>query len=324
MIDQNAENPPKGVPVVDRPASRHRSSSALRVALILFGGTVILLLAISIVSLFSSKNSFSEKPFKIGKQIGVLEISDIILDSKTPIERLRAFVADDHIKAIIIRINSPGGAIAPSQEIFREIMRAREKKKIVASMGTLAASGGYYIAAAADTIMASEGTITGSIGVIMKFINFEELQQWAKIKSDMITSGPFKAMGAPTRPMTAAERDIFESMIHEMLEQFIDDITKGRAGKITREEVAHLADGRIYTGKNAKRLKLVDELGNLQDAIDLAAKMVGIEGEPKVVYPPEPKMKLREALFGQVQQGVVEQLLHLVDGRTPYFLYTMQ
>lgn len=256
----------------------------------------VALIALSLLSSLLGPKLERHMPHFGKKRIGVVELTGLIADSKTFNEDLQAFVDDESIGAIVVRINSPGGVIAPSQEIYEEILKARDKKKIVASMSTVAASGGYYVAAAADHIIANPGTITGSIGVLMKFINYEDLQRWAKLKSFTLKSGAFKDMGSPTRNMTPAEERVFQSMIVEMKEQFVGDIAKARNMDV--EKVRELADGRIFSGAEAQRLGLVDEIGNLEDAVAKAGALAGIPGEAQTVYPPQPHPKLIDYLLG--------------------------
>jgi protease-4 len=189
---------------------------------------------------------------------------------------------DRSIKAVVLRINSPGGSAAASQEIFQEVMKLRKARKpVVASMGDVAASGGYYVAAAADKIMANGSTMTGSIGVIMEFMNLQGLYEKLGLGAVTIKSGRFKDIGSATRPLTQDERQLLQAMIDDVYDQFVTDVVAGRK-ILSREEVRRLADGRIFTGRQAQKLKLVDELGNLQDAFALAGKMAGIAGRPAV------------------------------------------
>jgi len=223
----------------------------------------------------------------IGEKVGVVEVSGVIAGSKEVIEQIIDFRDDDSIKAIVLRIDSPGGGVGPSQEIYEEVRKTTDVKPVIASMGAVAASGGYYIASPARRILANPGTITGSIGVIMEFTNFQELLQKIGLRSDVVKSGEHKDIGSPVRPMTEADRQILQAMIDDVHQQFIEAVASGRNMEI--ETVKSLADGRIFTGRQALQINLVDELGNLQDAIGVAAEMAGIKGEPKVVYPPEEK-----------------------------------
>lgn len=233
-----------------------------------------------------------------GAKIAIIPIEGEILDSKEVIEWLHDYVDNDSVKAMVVRINSPGGAVVPSQEIFEEIrkLRAESGKPIVASMDSIAASGGYYIAVACDTIVANPGSITGSIGVIAQWFNVEELLRWAKLRPETVVSGPMKDVGSPYRDMTPAEREYFQQIVQELHLQFVGAVAEGRKGKLTIDEVKGLADGRVFTGQEAKRLKLVDELGNLQDAVATAARLAGMKGKPRTVYPHKDRPGLLEIL----------------------------
>ncbi|MCG8637269.1 MAG: signal peptide peptidase SppA [Desulfobacterales bacterium] len=231
--------------------------------------------------------------------IGVVEVTGPIMSSKKVIEDIRMFRENDGIKAIVLRIDSPGGGIGPSQEIYRELMKTRDRKQVIASMGSVAASGGYYIAAATQGIVANPGTITGSIGVIMEYANLMELAQKIGISPVVIKSGEFKDMGSPLRELKEDEKALFQELVDELHAQFVSDAARGRDMDINT--MKDLADGRVYTGQKALKLKLVDRLGNLDDAIQWAGEMAGIEGEPVPVYSPEDKMGflkwLMESMF---------------------------
>lgn len=198
------------------------------------------------------------------------------------IRKLRSFKKREEIKAILLRINSPGGSVASVQEIYNEILAIRKDKKIVvASMGDVAASGGYYIAAAADKIVANPGTITGSIGVIMQMGNFQELFKKIGVKLEIIKSGKYKDSGSPHRSLSAEERKIFQDVINDAYNQFVKAIEAGRTMK--NEKVVSLATGRIFTGNQAFKNGLIDQLGGKKEAINLAASLAGIEGEPQII-----------------------------------------
>ena len=225
------------------------------------------------------------------EKVGVVEIKGIISDSRTTLKQLDDFRDDPSIKAIVLRINSPGGAVGPSQEILREVEKIRRKKKVVASLGTMAASGGYYIACGADLIMANKGTATGSIGVIMEFTNVEGLTK--KIGLDFFTlkSGRYKDVGSPFRPMTPEEKEYMQHLLDNIYQQFLSDVARNR--KIPLEKLRPLAEGRIYTGEEARQLGLVDVFGNLQDAIEKAGRLGGIRGKVEAAYPPKESTLLR-------------------------------
>jgi protease-4 len=232
---------------------------------------------------------------KINK-VGVVEVVGAITDSKATLNHLKKFRENEAIQAIVLRINSPGGAVGPAQEILEEVNKTRAKKKVVASMGTIAASGGYYIASGADVIMANPGTLTGSIGVIMNFTNVEKLTQKLGIDLFNLHSGKFKDVGSPFRNMTPVEREYLQKLLDNVHEQFIVDVARGR--RMLVHKVREVADGRVFTGEIAKNLGLVDQLGNLPDAINLAGRLGGIKGKVEAVYLPKEKASIFSLLFG--------------------------
>lgn len=240
----------------------------------------------------------------VGKKVGVIEVTGVIAASRETIKQLIDFRDDAAIKAIVLRVDSPGGGVGPSQEIYEEVRKTVAVKPVVVSIGSVAASGGYYIAVPAQRIVANPGSITGSIGVIMEFTNFQELLQKIGLRSDVIKSGEHKDIGSPVRPMSDNDRMILQAMIDDVHAQFIEAVADGR--KMDPEVVRPLADGRIFTGRQAMAAGLVDELGNLQDAIEVAAELAGIEGDPRVIYPPKPRTGFLEYLI----QETVSQLRH--------------
>lgn len=232
-------------------------------------------------------------------RIALIRVEGVILDAQQTVGDLKKYAESPSVKAIVLRIDSPGGGVVPSQEIYDEVKRIRSKnnKAVVASMGTVAASGGYYIAAATDRIMANPGTLTGSIGVIMELANFEGLLKKIGVESVVVKSGEHKDIGSPFRKMKEDDRRILQSVMDDVHSQFIEAVAEGRSLEVG--EVRPLADGRVFTGRQAKAAKLVDELGDLDDAIKLAAEMAGIEGEPKVVEPRR-RFSVRELLESHV------------------------
>jgi len=233
-----------------------------------------------------------------GEKVGVIEIVGTIVDSKSVIDQIKAFREADAIKAIVIRVDSPGGGVGPSQEIFREIRKTVSEKKVIVSMGAVAASGGYYVAAAGDGIVANPGTITGSIGVIMGYTNFEALMEKIGLTPVVIKSGEYKDMGSPVRPMTRKEKALLEEVTQTIHRQFVRDIAQGRHMETSRVEA--VADGRIFTGEDALAFGLVDRLGNLQDAVQWAGELGGIEGEVKTVYPEKERFSFVRYLMESV------------------------
>lgn len=251
-------------------------------------GSVVILSLLGIVSQNRPKGGF-------GPKVGIIEISGVIADSREVLEQIQAFAENHAIKSIVVRIDSPGGAVGPSQEIFREIRKTIENKPVVASMGTLAASGGYYVAAAADGIVANPGTITGSIGVILGYTNFEALFEKIGLYPVVIKSGEYKDIGSPVRKMTDSEQKLLQEFSDTVHAQFIKDVAAGR--NLSADDVRKIADGRIFSGETAKDLGLVDRLGNLADAVEWAGRLGGIEGKISSVYPPEEKLPLIKYLM---------------------------
>jgi protease-4 len=247
--------------------------------------------------------------FSFGEKIGVILVEGPISDSRPITAQLVKFRRDETIRAIILRIDSPGGGVGPSQEIYREVMKTRKTKKVIASMGGLAASGGYYIAAATDKIVANPGTITGSIGVIMEFVRLEELLKKLGISLEVMKSGEFKDIGSPHRKMSEREKELIQGLLSDIQGQFVRAVARGR--KLPEEKVLNIADGRIMSGSRAKELGLVDRLGNFRDAVELAKKMSGIKGEPKLVYPERPGIRLRDILF----EGAAKAFQRVIETR---------
>jgi protease IV len=248
-------------------------------------GTVLMLatfflLALALTRLLTGEAGIADGAMKIA----IVPIEGVISSdlAEHTVRQLRKYAEDPAIKAIVMRIDSPGGGVAASQEIYEEVKRLRtDGKLVVASLGSLAASGGYYVACAADRIITNPGTITGSIGVIVQLANAEELLRKVGIESTAITSGPFKDSGSPARPLRPEERAVFQTLVDDVYQQFVDAVAQGR--HLEPAEVRQYADGRVYTGRQAKAFKLVDDLGTLQDAIAYAASTIGVAGKPKLV-----------------------------------------
>lgn len=268
-------------------AQQKRKLSPLAIVLLLSAGFFVIFLMISGL-LFMGQDEGDWQTgggagaglFGAGGGVAIIELEGVIMDSKKHLKQIRKIKKNDNAKAVVIRLNSPGGAVAPSQEIYEALKEL--DKPVVASMATVAASGAFYIAMGADKVYSNPGTLTGSIGVIMEFANLKELYDWAKIKPYAIKTGRYKDAGAPYRKMSADERELFQALIDDVLNQFKEAIVEGR--KLTMEQVTKVADGRIFSGAQAKELKLVDEIGTFQDAVDAAAEMGGIDGEPKLLY----------------------------------------
>ena len=251
-----------------------------------------------LVLLFLINTVFPDLDLSSEERIAVVRVEGVILDAQQTIGELKRYGENPLVKAVVIRIDSPGGGVVPSQEIHDAVKRIRDKhnKLVIASMGTVAASGGYYIAAATDRIVANPGTLTGSIGVIMELANVEGLMKKIGVESVVIKSGDHKDLGSPFRAMNGEDRHILQNVMDDVHSQFIEAVAAGRSLDI--KEVRVLADGRIFTGRQAKTAKLVDELGDLNDAIKLAADMGGIEGEPRVVEPRK-RFSIRDFIEGR-------------------------
>lgn len=254
------------------------------------------LLLIVVVGKMSGRSS----RFVLGDKVGYVTIAGAITSSEKIIDQIDSFKEDGSVKAIVLRVNSPGGGVSPSQEIYDEVKATAAVKPVVVSMGSVAASGGYYIAAPAQRILANPGTITGSIGVIMQFTNVEELLGKVGLKSQVVKSGRHKDIGSPVRPMSTADREILQSLIDDVYAQFVQAVAESR--KMDIDKVRQLADGRIFTGRQAFEAGLVDELGGYRDAIRVAADLAGIKGKPKVVYPAPDKEELLDYFIQETAQ----------------------
>jgi len=269
---------------------------------IFFSIVFIIAVVLSLIVTFSQKVSLGEK-------VAVVQVTGMIVDAESTIEELKDYSKDASVKAIVLRINSPGGAVAPAQEIYNEILKVKEKKKVIASMGAVAASGGYYIAAPADRIVANAGTLTGSIGVIMELPNVSGLMEKIGIQTQVIKSGRHKDLASVFKSLTPQEREILQAVLDDVHDQFIEAVSEARNMKF--EDIKKLADGRIFTGKKALELGLIDELGSMEDAIMIAGKLSGIKGEPEVVTRKEAfsifdmlKGQFPEKLFGSAFTGI--------------------
>lgn len=262
----------------------------------LFLGTTSILL----IRLFATSSQISFG----GEKIGVIPIRGTITSAQPTLSEIVRFRKDRRIKAIIVRINSPGGAVGPSQEIYEELKRTRRSKPVIASMGSVAASGGFYIASAADKIVANPGTITGSIGVIMEFVRFEQLLKKIGVSIDVLKSGEYKDIGYPQRELTARDRKILQGVISDIQQQFVAAVASGR--HLAKEKVLAIADGRIFSGEKAKELGLVDFLGNFEDAVALAKKMTGITGQVTLVYPKRRGISIWDLLFDAASKSLLK------------------
>jgi protease-4 len=267
-------------------------------ALIVLGATVLFLGIITIALILF----FKSPDLSISNKIGVIHIEGTISDPEPVLSQLVEFRDDRRIKAIILRINSPGGGVGASQEIYSEVQKTNRTKKVIVSLGGTAASGGYYIASAGDKIVASPGTLTGSIGVIMEFIQIQELFKKIGINLEVLKSGEYKDIGSPYRELTEKDKGLLIDLISDIQEQFIDAVAKGRNMPV--EKVREIADGRILTGAMAKDLGLVDQLGNFRDAVDLAKNIVGIKGEVDLVLPKKKGIRMWDLIFQQATKAI--------------------
>jgi protease-4 len=318
----DVQEPRTREPLTVSAAPAPRSGTGRLILGILLGGVVTSILALVIAVVVSSGRDDSGH-VSIGRgKVGILPIDGEIVESRETLRELAEFAENDSIKAIVVRINSPGGAVAPSQEIHRELKRVREEtgKPVIASLDTVAASGGYYIAVGCQEIIANEGSITGSIGVIAQWFNVEKLAEWAKVSPQTFTSGAMKDAGSPFRPMNEDEKAYYQHIVTQLHGQFVQAVIDGRKGKMDAEQVRGVADGRVFTGQEANDLKLVDEIGGLEDAVRRAAELAGIDGDPAVIYPKKDKPGLLELLAESQARSpaIVERFL---AGKISPFLY---
>lgn len=264
----------------------------LRNVLAAVGAVFLGVIALSVLLALFTGGSFGKN------KVAVVKIEGVILDPLDVSAQLRELGEREDVRAVVLRIDSPGGAVGPSQEIYSEVKRLKEIKPVVASMGSISASGGYYIAAAANKIVANPGTITGSIGVIIEFFNAQELLNKVGLKGYVVKSGRFKDIGSPLRGIEPEEKELIQGVIDDVHRQFVTAVAEGR-GK-NADDIRKIADGRIFTGQQAKELGLVDELGDLSAAIDISAKLAGIEEEPEVIYPLKRGIGFWKALTSEV------------------------
>jgi protease-4 len=270
---------------------------------VLVGGGLFTLFVVSVFTLvyLSFAGQAEDDGFSgFGSKIAVVDLDGVILSPKQVVGQLKKFADDDSVKAIILHVNSPGGGVAASEEIYREVKRIRDekKKRIVASIETVGASGAYYVSSATNKIYADKGSIVGSIGVIAEWVNYGELLKWAKLNAITLKAGEFKDTGSPTREMTPAEREYMQSLIDNMHTQFIQAVADGRRAK--EQDIRTIANGKVWTGEQALDLKLVDQITDFEGAVKDTAKSVGISGEPTLVYPTKPKRSGLDLLFGDV------------------------
>jgi protease-4 len=263
---------------------------------LLLGGGAVLLLAVTLVAVLLTFNTDDGGEFGFSDRIQVVDVDGELVDSRPILEQLKRYEDSNSIKAILLNVDSPGGGVAVSQEIYAEIKRLRERKDkiVVAYLSSTGASGAYYLSCAANKIVANPGTVVGSIGVIAEWVNYAELLEWAKLKEIVFKTGEFKDTGSPARALTDNERKYFQGLIDDMYVQFLEAVSSGR--KLDLQEVRSMADGRVFTGRDAKERKLIDEIGNFQDAVDMTAKLAGISGKPRLLRPTRQRVTLLDVL----------------------------
>jgi protease-4 len=270
---------------------------------IILGGGIffVFLMAVFALVLFTVRHETRTEVMRSGSgngTIAVVDLDGVIVSPTDVVKNLKAFAKDDSVKAIILHINSPGGGVAASEEIYKEVRRIRDAKKkpIVASIETVGASGAYYVASGANKIFADNGSVVGSIGVIMEWYNYADLLKWAKLKNEVIKTGEFKDTGNPAREVTPAERQYLQGMADNMLGQFEASVASGRGLKLAA--IKEIADGKVWTGEQAKEMKLIDATGDFETVVADTAKSVGISGEPTLVRPEKEKHSLLDLLMG--------------------------
>jgi protease-4 len=274
---------------------------------IVIGGGVFFVFLLAVFALVYYSVRHGETSTEImrsgsGGTIAVVDLEGVIVTPKDTVKQLKKFADDNAVKAIILHINSPGGGVAASEEIYNEVRRIRDEKKkpIIASIETVGASGAYYVASGANKIYSDNGSIVGSIGVIMEWYNYADLIKWAKLKNVVIKTGEFKDTGNPARDLTPAEQQYLQATAENMLGQFVASVASGRGLKV--EDVNSIADGKVWTGEQAKSMKLVDQIGDFETVVRQTAKTVGIKGEPTLVRAEKEKRSLTDLIFGDASE----------------------
>jgi protease IV len=290
---------------------------------IVIGGSAFFLFVLAVFTLvyLSLRTDKNAQFGGFGDKIAVVDLEGVILSPKTTVKQLKQFADDGSIKAIILHINTPGGGAAASEEIYREVRRIRDEKKktIVASIETVGASGGYYVASGTSKIFANDASIVGSIGVIAEWYNYADLLHWAKLRQVLLKAGEFKDTGNPAREMTPAEREYMQGIIDNMHSQFIHAVAEGR--KVKDEDIRPIATGKVWTGSQAASLKLVDQIGDFQAALQDTAKSVGIKGEPTVVRPQKDKRTLLDLMFSDLSEWLPDQAKLMENHVGFYYLW---
>ena len=277
---------------------------------------VILFPALFIVFLAVVSLIFTAVSRSVREKIALVKVEGPIIEAKSVVDEIKGYVKDSSIKAIVLRVDSPGGGVVPSQEIYEQVKKARAVKKVVVSMGSVAASGGYYISAPADRIIANQGTITGSIGVIMVVPNLKGLLDKVGIKTEVVKSGKNKDLASVFRGIGQEEREIIQGVMDDIHEQFIQAVSEGR--NIPIEKTRAMADGRIFSGRQAINAGLVDEAGDLEYAVKAAAKLAGIEGDPEIVSKAE-----KGALSRLIEGKMPEEISRVLPDLSLKYMYYM-
>lgn len=283
---------------------------------VIFGMLILLVLGTALYLFFykAGLNSGQQRSFSLRDKIGVVNVQGIISDSKEIVEQIDEFGEDDSIVAVVLRVDSPGGGVAASQEIYDAIIELKKKKKVVASMGSIAASGGLLVACAADKIVANPGTITGSISAIMHFANLEELLKKIGVKSSVIKSGEYKDIGSPMREMTPEEKVIVQDLVDDIYNQFVEVIVRDR--KLPVEKVKEIADGRVFSGRKAKELGLVDDLGDMSSAVKLAGKLAGKKGKFDLIYPSKKRVSIVDLLVDEASSKIISSVKEKLESKS--------
>jgi protease IV len=275
---------------------------------VLIGGGAFFLFVLAVFTLvyltLHASGGESTSITGFGDRIGVVDLDGVILSPQPVVGELKKFGDDSSIKAIILHVNSPGGGVAASEEIYREVKRIRseKKKKIVVSIETVGASGAFYVASASDKIYADQGSVVGSIGVIAEWMNYGDLLKWAKLKNVVIKTGEFKDTGNPARDLTPNEQAYMQALIDNMFGQFVKAVADGRGLKY--DDVKAIANGKVWTGEQALSMKLIDNVGDFETVVADTARSVGIHGEPTLVHPEQNRKTLMDLLLGDVSQYI--------------------
>lgn len=291
---------------------------------VVIGGGAFFLFAMAVFALVyvtlhtGDRGTFASS---FGDKMAVVDLDGVILSPKTVVDQLKRYNDDDSIKAIILHVNSPGGGVAASEEIYREVKRIRDdkKKRIVAAIETVGASGAYYVASATNKIYADEGSIVGSIGVISEWVNYQDLLKWAKLKQITMKAGEFKDTGNPARELTPAEKQYLQSLIDNMHTQFIQAVADGRKMKV--EDVRQIADGKVWTGQQALSMKMIDQVSDFEGAVKDTAKSVGIKGEPTLVRSERDRKTVLDLLFGDISEWLPSREKLLEEHMGFYYLW---